>query len=89
MNSSLLIPGDKVFFIEGQYKGQFGIYRHHARDSGYWVPHVKLEGQDWLVRPWEDEIVCERILVQDVIDATKKMNDLVNLYEDLLEAKNA
>ena len=42
----MYIRGDKVLFIDGDYKDKFGTYLYHDRDSGYYVPFVKLENRN-------------------------------------------
>ena len=82
--------GDKVLFVGGDYKNQFGTYLHHDYDSGYYVPHVKLEDKGFIVKPWDKEIVSliDREATRERLRKELKMCDeIIHHWYTLVENK--
>lgn len=81
----MYIEGDRVLFIGGDNKDKFGTYMYHERDSGYWVPHVKLEGTDIIVKPWESDIIS----MNDLEANKKRLNNNLEKCEEIIEKWNS
>lgn len=75
--------GEKVMFIDGDQKGQFGTYLHHERDSGYLVPFVLMK-DDIIRKPWDREIVSMSGLMElktSYENRLENINEMIKLWD--------
>lgn len=87
MNMNLKM-GMEVLIVGGQHEGKFGTYQYHDRDSGYLVPHVRLHGSMEIVKPWDKEIWCKELILEEQAEFEKQLGYIKNQLNSWDKAKN-
>jgi len=73
-----LKSGMEVFIAGGRHQGKFGTYLYHDRDAGYYVPHVRLHGGVEIVKPWDKEIWCKELILEEQAEHEKQLRYIKN-----------
>lgn len=66
--------GEQVLIIGGDHKDKFATYLYHDYDSGYYVPFVRLENEQFIVKPWGKDIVS----IKNLEDTKKRLTEELN-----------